>query len=426
MAEETRNRSIVWMRRNKWIMGVVFMTIFISLLVLILPIYLRDAPVIYVFWIVVIITSFLVLIIAAGVTVLRGEFEIERKFAREIRANRKVKVDIKESFRDWKLAGGLHPMTHDLGLADHAGKAYGTAREAEDRKIVKAEKIARARAEAELAIKIREDTREYTIQKDIRQLSEKVPRRKAVEDILSGYINTIGIRFMPVPRGEFTMGDDRRKKSSPARKVRVKEPYYMSIHTVTQEQWQAVMGDNPSKFKDPFLPVTNVSHDDVLEFLKMMNEKERTHEYQLPSEAQWEYACRAGSTGRFCFGDDLSRIRSFAWLAEDPATGKPHPVGLKDENALGLFDMHGNVWEWCRERWHDDYRDAPAHAGAWMKGGTDDHVIRGGSYDTKNCECANRERRPGDFRAPNLGFRVIMAFDPLALLSQGSFSFVKK
>jgi len=430
MVEETGNKSTVWSRRNKWITGVIASLISFSLLMLVLPQYLEGGPVIYTLYIVIITIMFLVLVVYIAAHLVKGEFDIERKIVKERRANRKPKVDLRESFRDWEPAGGLHPLTQNLDLEEYAGKAYGIAGEAQERKKKTAREIAKERHMAELAIRIREDTREYSIQKaiqkDTEQISEIIHKRKSVDDILSGYLNTIGMRFAPVPRGEFVMGDGKRSRSSPAHNVRFREPMYMSIHPVTQEQWESIMGFNPSRFKDPSMPVINVSHDDCREFIRKLNETERTQEYQLPTEAQWEYACRAGSTGRFCFGDDVHKIRSYAWIGEDPDTGKPHPVGLKDENAWGLFDMHGNVWEWCQDRWHDDYKGAAEHGGAWMTGSSNDRVIRGGSYDTKNCECANRDRRPMDYRSKNIGFRVVMVFDPLALLSQGAFSFVKR
>ena len=139
------------------------------------------------------------------------------------------------------------------------------------------------------------------------------------------------------------------------------------------------MGSNPSYFKGPKNPVENLSWDDCQGFLSKLNAKTRgiRGTFQLPSEAQWEYACRAGSTTRYCFGDDESQLGDYAWYEANMA-GKTHPVGEKKPNAWGLYDMHGNVWEWCQD-WYDDYPKSAVDDPVGPPMGAA-HVDRGGSW----------------------------------------------
>ena len=191
--------------------------------------------------------------------------------------------------------------------------------------------------------------------------------------------------------------------------MRITKPFYLGKYLVTQEQWEAVMGNNPSNFKGPKNPVEEVSWDDCQQFLDKLNDKIGPAEAssQLPSEAQWEYACRAGSTTRYCFGDDESGLGEYAWY-DGNSGGKTHPVGEKKPNAWGLYDMHGNVWEWCQD-WYD--------GGYYAKSPTDDptgpatgsnRVNRGGCWFSA-CQALPvgdpRPHGPGD-RGCNLGLRV--------------------
>jgi len=170
-----------------------------------------------------------------------------------------------------------------------------------------------------------------------------------------------------------------------------------------------VTGSNPSHFKGPKNPVDTVSWDDCQQFLGKLNAKSAAEvgKFQLPSEAQWEYACLAGSKTRYCFGDDESKLGDYAWYAANSGS-KTHPVGEKKPNAWGLYDMHGNVWEWCQDRDGDGY---------YAKSPTDDptrpatgshRVYRGGSWlnDARFCRSAVRSDLTPGFRYYALGFRV--------------------
>ena len=230
----------------------------------------------------------------------------------------------------------------------------------------------------------------------------------------------VKLRMILIPAGEFLMGSPDSDKDAfdgehPQHRVRITKPFYLGKYPVTQEQWQAVMGNNPSYFKGPKNPVEQVSWDDCQEFLKKLNAKlgslhpgnlpEGAGEFRLPTEAQWEYACRAGSTTRYCFGDDESTLGDYAWYNANSGS-TTHPVGEKKPNAWGLCDMHGNVWQWCRD-WYGGYADS----------GTDDptgpatgsyRVLRGGGWSggAGFCRSAGRGGYSPVIRCRDLGFRV--------------------
>jgi formylglycine-generating enzyme required for sulfatase activity len=193
-------------------------------------------------------------------------------------------------------------------------------------------------------------------------------------------------------------------------------PFWLGRTEVTQAQWQAIMGGNPSNFKGEDLPVDNVSWDDAMEFCRKLTERERAaghlpkgYAYTLPTEAQWEYACRAGTTG-----DHAGDLDVLAWYNRNSG-GTPHPVGTKQVNEWGLYDMEGNVWELCAD-WLDDYPggDVTNPKGpSWSLG--DARVIRGGSWANSALEGAHRDGNPTGDRSPNLGFRLALA--PAAVVS---------
>ena len=226
--------------------------------------------------------------------------------------------------------------------------------------------------------------------------------------------NGVKLEMVLILAGNFKMGSPDTDKEAyseekPQHGVRITKPFYLGKYLVTQKQWEAVMGNNPSRFKGPQNPVEKVSWEDCRQFLDKLNAKAGRQDgrFQLPSKAQWEYACRAGSGRKYCFGDEESGLGDYAWYDAN-SSGKTHAVGEKKPNAWGLYDMHGNVWEWCRDGYVEEYY---AHSP------TDDptapatgsfRVIRGGGwyYGAKTCRSASRFISGPAFRYHVLGFRV--------------------
>jgi formylglycine-generating enzyme required for sulfatase activity len=191
----------------------------------------------------------------------------------------------------------------------------------------------------------------------------------------------------------------------PQHRVRITEPFYFGKYEVTQEQWEVVMGNNPSHFQGPKNPVEQVSWEDCQKFLKRLEEKLGGEKFRLPTEAEWKYACKAGRPNYFV--DDESEPGERAWY--DSNSGRrTHPVGEKNANANSLYDMHGNVWEWCADwyRW-DNYGKWPRDNPTGPPSGSG-RVRRGGSWDSGagGCRKAGRSHfEPGN-RTYDLGFRV--------------------
>jgi len=204
----------------------------------------------------------------------------------------------------------------------------------------------------------------------------------------------VKMELVRIPAGSFMMGSDKgRNNEKPVHKVTISKPFYIGRYEVTQEQWEAVMGSNPSCFKAPKNPVQYVSWNDCQAFVKKLNAKVRGAAYGLPTAAEWEYACRAGSTGTYCFGEDVKMLDDYAWYGAN-SSKKTHPVGQKKPNTFALFDMYGNVWEWCQD-WHKDdyYRDSPKENPRGAAAG-EERVLRGGSWshDRRTCRSAYRGR----------------------------------
>ena len=217
-----------------------------------------------------------------------------------------------------------------------------------------------------------------------------------------------------IPAGSFLMGSTADPFASsqpstyeqPQHSVTIKA-FAIGKYEVTQEQWYAVMGTMPSKFKGRTLPVEQVSWEDAQEFVKKLSEKTGKN-YRLPSEAEWEYAARAGSQSNYSFGDDEKELGRYGWFDENSG-GKTHPVGEKLPNAFGLHDMHGNVWELTQDCWNDNYHGAPTDGSAWMTGICSMRLVRGGSWNVnpQYLRSAFRNWLTTAYRNNYYGFRVV-------------------
>jgi formylglycine-generating enzyme required for sulfatase activity len=240
------------------------------------------------------------------------------------------------------------------------------------------------------------------------------PRVVSVSTPEPRLVDRFGIAFILIPAGTFQMGSERGSNDEkPVHIVRLSRPFYLGICPVTQRQWEAVMGSNPSRFQGPEHPVEQVSWDKVQEFIRSLNTHEGRALYRLPTEAEWEYAARAEATGDYCFGDDVTQLVQYAWY-EDNAKGTTHPAGQLQPNVWGLYDMHGNVWEWVHD-WYDSQEYARRTATgiavvdpAGPASGSS-RVNRGGSWISTARDCWSTHRGHGTpgIRRGHLGFRLL-------------------
>jgi formylglycine-generating enzyme required for sulfatase activity len=234
---------------------------------------------------------------------------------------------------------------------------------------------------------------------------------------LKTYTNSIGMEFVLVPAGSFMMGSPdsdkhAEKKEKPQHKVNISKPFYLGKYEVTQEQWEAVMGNNPSRDKGRTNPVEKVSWNDAQEFIKRLNAREGHSRYRLPTEAEWEYACRAGTTTVYSFGDDADSLGRYAWYDDNSGKGpqhRTHPVGQKKGNAWGLHDMHGNVFEWVQD-WYAYYYNSTGTDRLDPSIG-DYFVCRGGNLNrsAEHCRSSYRDGETPDGRRVGYGFRLALS-----------------
>jgi len=221
--------------------------------------------------------------------------------------------------------------------------------------------------------------------------------------------NSIGMELVLIPHGEFIMGSENGDPDEkPPHKVIIKKAFYLGKYEVTQVQWQEIMGTNPSHFKgDPNRPVERVSWKMAQEFIRKLNEREGHNLYRLPTEAEWEYAARAGSTTKYSFGDDDALLEQYAWYNKNDK-GTTHPVGQLKPNAWDLYDMMGNVWEWVQD-WRGPYvagqQDDPQGPATGNAKG-----YRGGGwgYPPVRCRVAFRSYDAPDYVYGTHGFRLAM------------------
>ncbi len=239
--------------------------------------------------------------------------------------------------------------------------------------------------------------------------------------------NGVTLEMVAIPGGNFMMGSPKEEEKSgdserPQHEVSVK-PFFMGKYQVTQAQWRAVASLpkvdrdlDPSNFKGVNRPVERVDWYDAVEFCARLS-RETGREYRLPSEAEWEYACRARTTTPFHFGETITgKLANYDapfTYAKEPRgenRGKTIPVGQFPPNAFGLYDMHGNVWEWCADTWHDNYEGAPTDGSVWKIGGNETRrVLRGGSWiiPPDCCRSACRGRNYPGIGNFFFGFRVV-------------------
>ena len=287
------------------------------------------------------------------------------------------------------------------------------------------------------------------------------------------YTNSIGMKFVLIPPGEFTMGstpeeieealpfagDDTQwqgfiRSEAPRHKVILTQPIYLGVYEVTQAQYERMMGRNPSRFAatgaDKELvvgidtqapPVETVTWNEAAEFCSKLSEKENLKPkyspsgeiladvegtgYRLPTEAQWEFACRAGTTTKYWIGDSEEQLVQTAWFGANSG-GRTHAVGELKENPFGLYDMHGNVWEWVQDGWEPNYytqfQEQPALNPSGPTSAGAQRVLRGGVYSdsASDCRASFRRARPPTHLDLNIGFRVALTVDAVkaAIASQ--------
>jgi formylglycine-generating enzyme required for sulfatase activity len=233
--------------------------------------------------------------------------------------------------------------------------------------------------------------------------------------------NGINLQMMSIPSGEFMMGapeieEGSRNSERPQHRVRI-APFWMGKFPVTQAQYQAVMGNNPSYFKGEHRPVERVSWNDAVKFCQKLSQQ-TGRQYRLPSEAEWEYACRAGTTTPFHFGETITP-EIVNYDGNYPYGKAPKGIYRQETtvvgsfqvaNAFGLYDMHGNIWEWCADTWHDNYEGAPTDGSAWIELNRTLHALRGGSWVNLDiyCRSTNRFWFGIDSRINCFGFRVVV------------------
>ena len=242
--------------------------------------------------------------------------------------------------------------------------------------------------------------------------------------------NSIGMKFSLIPSGTFLMGSPenepgRSHEEGPRHEVAITRPFCLGIHEVTQAQYEKVMGKNPSTFSGakgggPNHPVDCVLRSESVQFCRKLSElpdeKKAGRTYRLPTEAEWEYACRAGSQTAYFFGDDPSLLKEHGWHERKPDEGT-QPVGQRKPNPWGLYDMHGNIWEWCAE-WYDAayYTGSPTENPPGAASGTHG-VVRGGAWheSASRCRAAARNRNAPELENLYIGFRVVCEFRALNL-----------
>jgi formylglycine-generating enzyme required for sulfatase activity len=235
-------------------------------------------------------------------------------------------------------------------------------------------------------------------------------------------VNGIGMKLTLIPAGEFHMGSPNsepdREDDETRHLVKITKPFYFGVYEVTQQQYEKVMGARPWQVdrdhkEGADYPAVGVSWDDAVEFCRRLSKQEGV-EYRLPTEAEWEYACRAGMTTAYSFGDGEAKLGQYAWYAKNTIKNDEpyaHPVGQKLPNPWGLYDLHGNVWEWCHD-WLAPYGSEKVVSDPMGPAEGDDRVLRGGSFTMMAwvVRSANRKSNLPDTRSSLSGFRVARTY----------------
>lgn len=286
-----------------------------------------------------------------------------------------------------------------------------------------AERITKQNAEAERIALKKEETKRLAMQK---MEAEKIAKKKAdaervaaekaklAENEFTAKGNSVGMKFKLCPAGTFTMGSANGDRHERPHLINLTKPFWIGVHEVTQDHYEKIMGKNPSKYKGPDNPVEEVSWDDAVEFCRKLSElpeeKIAGRIYRLPTEAEWEYACRAGSTTNYYFGDNEFQLDDYSWYNKN-SKKICHPVGLKKPNAWGLYDMHGNAWEWCSD-WFGPYNTQfYNNTDPTGPSSGSSRVIRGGSWfhESANCQSATRFARSQSIANGSGGFRMALS-----------------
>ncbi len=236
--------------------------------------------------------------------------------------------------------------------------------------------------------------------------------------------NCIDMKLVYIPAGEFMMGSNHgNSNETPVHKVTISKGFYMGVTEVTQAQYKALMDANPSYFKGDNNPVERVKRDDAMEFCSKLSQSDG-RVYTLPTEAQWEYACRADTTTEYSFGSseselykfgnycDKSNTTGYSWQDKrhDDGYDKTAPVGSYMPNNFGLYDMHGNVWEWCSDWFDERYYSKSGTVDPENTQSTGFHLLRGGNWRNwaSVCRSATRFRLTPGYRSNSVGFRVVI------------------
>jgi formylglycine-generating enzyme required for sulfatase activity len=238
---------------------------------------------------------------------------------------------------------------------------------------------------------------------------------KDLETITENLGRGITLELIKLPAGSFLMGSpdsdpDAYKDEKPRHLVKIKA-FAIGKYPITQAQYEALTGKKPSKFTgNPNNPVEYVTWHDTQEFCQKLSRFTwYQKQYRLPSEAEWEYACRAETSTRYYFGDDSSQLGNYAWF--DKNSGRQtQPVGKKKPNPWGLYDMHGNVWEWCQDRWHKNYNGAPTDGTAWIQSNDRSRILKGGCWclNSRSCRSASHHGVNPSNGFDQYGFRIVL------------------